>query len=577
VPGALVEWGDAYVVKAAATVLFRFSQPIGGHMFRTARYVLAVLAVLAIGITGGSAASTKVAPTKQQMAQRILATKAVFSSAARAYLESVARNDHRLAPDSVGISVAAARASRASAVSAPAVGLPNVRVNNPAEDSHQVDQTTQSETSVAVSGMNVAVGFNDSQNALTFLTAGANLSGYAYSTNGGATFTDGGVLPNAPGNVNLGDPWLASDSSGAMYYSTLTIEGTTGNLLVGVASSANGGKTWTTANAIPPPNPGCTGKGCGPSFYSADKDALTTGPGVGNLYDVWDDFTFDPNTGGALSGLPVAHSTDGGHTWTITYASQVPLFDPSGGCSFNQYIGAQPLVANGVLYDAAELISVNDPNCVGAPVVFSEAIFISNDGGATWTAGANQPITSSTQGSSVFVLGPAMFMRNLEFPTLASFKGKVYMAWNDGGDGSGHSHIRLGQLNQFGQFASLAYITSGSNDEAQPAMSADTGLHIAYYQIKTGAGGTGSLDVKVSNSTNGRLFTGQRVTSQSFPGVFTLPQFDPIIAFTYMGDYIANVSDGTHQYMAWGDNRDMVHNFLWPGGRHDPDVFFAKQ
>jgi hypothetical protein len=170
-----------------------------------------------------------------------------------------------------------------------------------------------------------------------------------------------------------------------------------------------------------------------------------------------------------------------------------------------------------------------------------------------------------------------MFMRNLEFPTLASFKGKVYMAWNDGGDGSGHSHIRLGQLNQFGQFASLAYITSGSNDEAQPAMSADTGLHIAYYQIKTGAGGTGSLDVKVSNSTNGRLFTGQRVTSQSFPGVFTLPQFDPIIAFTYMGDYIANVSDGTHQYMAWGDNRDMVHNFLWPGGRHDPDVFFAKQ
>src|SRR6266568_1431887 len=48
-------------------------------------------------------------------------------------------------------------------------------------------------------------------------------------------------------------------------------------------------------------------------------------------------------------------------------------------------------------------------------------------------------------------------------------------------------------------------------------------------------------------------------------------------AFTYMGDYIANVSDGTHQYFAWGDNRDIVTNFLWPQGRHDPDVFFARQ
>ena len=105
---------------------------------------------------------------------------------------------------------------------------------------------------------------------------------------------------------------------------------------------------------------------------------------------------------------------------------------------------------------------------------------------------------------------------------------------------------------------------------------AGTGLHVAYYQIKTTAG-ISTLDVRVSNSTNGKGFSSQRVTSQSFPGVYTLPQFDPLIAFTYMGDYIANVSDGTHQYMAWGDNRDIVVNFMWPSGRHDPDVFFARQ
>ena len=60
------------------------------------------------------------------------------------------------------------------------------------------------------------------------------------------------------------------------------------------------------------------------------------------------------------------------------------------------------------------------------------------------------------------------------------------------------------------------------------------------------------------------------------PGVFTAPQFDPIIAAAYMGDYISGVSSGGHQYFAWGDNRDIVTNFLWPQGRHDPDVFFAR-
>jgi hypothetical protein len=541
-------------------------------MFRTARFALAVLAVLLIGVSTGSAASSNHGPTKQDIAKKILASRAgqTMSATARAYMESVARDDHRLAPDSSGIP-AGKSAKITDAKGQGGLPLVNVRVNNPANDSHQTDQTTQSETTVAVSGSNVAVGYNNSQHALLFLTAGADLTGYAYSTDGGQTFTDGGQLPNAPGNVNLGDPWLASDSSGGMYYSTLTIDAASGNLLVGVSRSADGGKTWTPAASIPPP--------AGQLFYSADKDALTTGPGTGNLYDVWDDFTVDPNTFAELSGLPVAHSTDGGRTWTISYASQVSLFDPSGtSCSFSQYIGAQPLVAGGTIFDAAELISVNDPNCVGAAPTFSEAVFASKDGGSTWTAGAVIPITSSTpQGFGVFQLGTAQFMRNLEFPTLASFKGNVYMAWNDGGDGSGHSHIRLAQLDSSGQVSKTSFITGGTNDEVQPAISADSALHIAYYQISTDASGNGQLDVFVSNSNNGNSFKVQRVTSQSFPGVFTLPQFDPVIASTYMGDYIANVSDGQHQYIAWGDNRDIVTNFLWPNGRHDPDVFLARQ
>jgi hypothetical protein len=272
--------------------------------------------------------------------------------------------------------------------------------------------------------------------------------------------------------------------------------------------------------------------------------------------------------------MPVAHSTDGGQTWTITYATQ---FTFGSGCSFQQEIGAQPFVLGGTVYVAAEQFKVVDPDCNGGTQSLNEVVFVSKDSGATWTQGASIPITPSTQ-IGAFVLAPSQYMRNIEFPTLAAFKGNVYMAWNDGGDGSGHSHIRLAQLDSSGNVVgNTSWITSGTNDEAQPSLAGDSSLHMTYYQISTDANGNGQLDVFIANSTNGNSWKTQRVTSQSFPGVYTVPNFDPLIAFAYMGDYIASVSDGQHVYMAWGDNRDTVTDFMWPRGRHDPDVFFAKQ
>jgi len=538
-------------------------------MKTSTKLVLAALLILVVGAMSGVAASPAV-PTKQELAQKLLNSRAAnfLTPPARAVLEATARGDHRFTPDATGY--VNQKASKVSS-SRPTGGtpLPNVRVNDPSEDTNAVDQTTQSETSIAVAGLHVAVGFNDSQRFIQpFITGGANLSGYAYSADGGATFTDGGVIANPQGFVNLGDPWLTSDRSGTMYYSTLTIGGLNGDLVVGVASSIDGGKSWTPANPIPHPTSAF--------FYEGDKDAITAGNGSGNLFDVWDDFTIDPNTFVFSSGLPVAHSTDGGHSWTVAYASKVPLF--GNGCSFSQYIGAQPLVVGTTVYDAAELISSDDPNCTGAPITFSEVNFSSQDGGTTWSQGQTIPITSSTQGFGVFVLGAGQYMRNLEFPTLAASQSTIYMSWNDGGDGSGHSHIRLASSKNGGQSWSTSFVTSGSNDEVQPALTADGGgLHIAYYQISTAATGNGQLDVFVSNSPNGNSWKARRVTSQSFPGVETIPQFDPVIAFGYMGDYIGIAAAAGHQYFAWGDNRDTVTNWLWPQGRNDPDVFSAVQ
>src|SRR5437870_6086562 len=391
-------------------------------MRRTLGVLTIAMVVIAAGAIAGSAASPKTPPSKQEIAKRILATPAgkTLTPTARIALEAIARGDHRAAPDSNGISAPAT--TRQPKGTKPVGGpLPNVRVNDPSKDSNQADQTTQSETSVAVSGSNVAVGYNDSQRTLLFLTAASNLSGVSSSTDGGQTFTDGGTIPNAPGKNNFGDPWLATDSSGTMYYSNLVLDFSSFSLLVGVAKSTDGGKSWSQANTIPPP----PGNELG---YSADKDAMVAA-GAGNLYDTWDDFTttFDPLTGAftEYSGLPVAHSTDGSSSWSIAYADKAVLFtfDPNKppDCSFHQFIGAMPLVAaDGTVYEAALKFGVDDPNCTfTAPFTEEEWIFASHDAGQTFPQKVKIADASPSTGSffGAFQLGPGQFMRNLKLPT----------------------------------------------------------------------------------------------------------------------------------------------------------------
>ena len=67
-------------------------------------------------------------------------------------------------------------------------------------------------------GNTVVVGFNDSGSN----SGGTNkFTGFARSTDGGATFTDGGTLPTNPGG-DAGDPVIARDNTtGRLYFSTL--------------------------------------------------------------------------------------------------------------------------------------------------------------------------------------------------------------------------------------------------------------------------------------------------------------------------------------------------------------------
>ena len=446
----------------------------------------------------------------------------------------------------------------------------NVRVNDPALDTHATDQTTQSETSLTVAGKNVVVGFNDSQQALLALTDGLDFSGYAYSTDGGSSFVDGGTIPNPENFVNLGDPWLASDRAGNAYYSTLSYGGDVGNLEISVAKSTDGGKTFSSPTFASPHNDSL--------FYVGDKDALTVGPSPTNpsadvLYDTWDDTSCDPKTFSCTNGLPVSRSSDGGKTWTLSYADRLTQ-DPSS-CSFAQYIGAQPLVdpKDGSLYIAAEKLAVNDPGCTFVqPLVRSEVVFRSTDGGNTFGPSTTIATVTAATPQGALNLGAGKFIRTIEFPTLALSGKGIYAAWNDGSQGT--SHVRIAKSTDAAASWTTSWATQGTGDELQPTLNANkSGLHLLYYQRN----GDNTLDVNEANSSNGAAWSTTTISSTSFPGVVTVPQFDPQIAFGYMGDYLASATDGTRSYYAWGDNRDTVTNFIHPAGRHDPNVYFAKK
>jgi hypothetical protein len=77
---------------------------------------------------------------------------------------------------------------------------------------------TNSEVAVAVFGDTVVIGWNDSRG----FVAGNTVSSYAYSTNGGASFTDGGNMVLAlPTDQAFGDAGIDTDEQGYWYYNQI--------------------------------------------------------------------------------------------------------------------------------------------------------------------------------------------------------------------------------------------------------------------------------------------------------------------------------------------------------------------
>lgn len=277
-------------------------------------------------------------------------------------------------------------------------------------------RTVQSETELAVlnttgsMGKKIVVGFNDSYG---FYNNREGLSGYAYSTNGGNTFIDGGGLPPR-GNDDqyFGDPVLVvHNASQTFYYASIyvnaegvqTLSVNRGRFVIAPPTSVESVSNTRCLNdpaAYGVPNPPKasqerikwdlpveavrTGSLCrivptpeGPVKVcdDLDKEWLYVSQATGELYVTYTRFGFDGSTP-----IEMVRSKDGGATWEGPFVI-VPNLDDT----FNQatQITQTPTGRLIVTWHARTFDVVNPP----FPEVSQriERAFSDNDG-TTWSS-----------------------------------------------------------------------------------------------------------------------------------------------------------------------------------------------
>jgi hypothetical protein len=485
-------------------------------------------------------------------------------------------------PGGTGDTSAPARVASRGPISSIA---PNVRVNDPSGDGvGNPDMTTQSEASVAVSGKNVVVGYNDDGKSPLFFQPTVDLSGYSYSRDGGKTFKDS-RLPNREPGFNIGDPVLASDRTGTFYYGTLDLDFSSPLLAVAVGRSETGGRTFHTPTIVSR-GTGITATQQQFSFVTTDKPWLAVGPNPRHpshdvIYASWTEDYFTDSRRGFAEGsrIMLASSPDGGVTWSRPHAVFDDLIsrrDENRG-TYHFVNGSNITVdRTGRVYVGWERFADNGSGTFNTR---QEWLSRSTDAGGTFSAptlfATPSPVGTLSAPLScpnVLQFGPGNYVRTQEFPMLGIGPGgDLYIAYNSG-DGPGRSSIRVARSDDRGKSWFTKTVQTGAT-AFMPALAANSsGVDVIYYERATKF----SMKTTIARSSDGFIYSKHNLSDATFRMAQTLPPFDPSVAPCYMGDYLGATRRGTDTYTAWGDNRDHVTNQFWPKGRPDPNVYFAR-
>jgi len=427
----------------------------------------------------------------------------------------------------------------------------NVLVNNPNEDLTARD--TQSETTLVVfgpggNGNTGCSAFNDSGSFVPPATPTSKFTGFSRSTDGGATWTDKGVLPtNANGDV--GDPVLARSSvTSTIFLATLQFSG----------SGIRVFPSTDDCNTLFAPVQGAPGK----SGFQ-DKEWITvdnfSGPGQGNVYLVERDF-------GPGNGIYSFRSTDNG----VTFGPSGGTLIASAGASNVQgaYVTVGP--------DHAVYVFFFDQRSSPQRIMVRK----STDQGLTFGAAVTVATLATTGVNGNLGLGGGFRTNAFPQAVVNPVNGNIYVVFNDNPAGADKADIFFAQSTDFGATWSAPVRVnddSGTNDQWQPTLAVmPNGEHlfISFYDRRLDPSNS-LIDVfGAIGDISGGIVTFEpnfRITDASFPVVRGQ---DPVVNSVYMGDYDQSVADNNFFYVTWGDNRLPNPNF--PAHTHQPDVRFAK-
>ena len=499
------------------------------------------------------------------------------------------------------------------------VAGPNLLVNDPAED--VPDRTTENETTIAVLGSTVCVGYNDT-GVGRFPNPGA---GFSRSDDAGLTWTDEG--PAAA--QLLGDPVLAvHKASGAFYYAQLALMGGYGEMQgfvssIAVQRSVDGCHTFLPAvnanpfaaapalcsspqsrqcsmcrrNADCDSGPGTNDGICiGPDIEDKPWMAVDNsgGPHDGTLYLCWTHFANEFSSTARSAAVLFTQSNDGGLTFAAPQVLSAPSETFPTGCHVNVW-------PNGEVYVAW---SGRSPQY---PIMFRRSL----DGGFTWDAPVqvnglaireagtdrvavcgSTSMCGTTQASHLHTLNGDIRMAAQAWmavdTTDGPYRGNVYLSWASDPPGAiDNSDVYFSRSVDGGVTWTPEVQVGGgtATDQFEPfvEVGGNGTLTMAWYDRRNDPAHNALIDVYATFSRDGgaTLDPITRLTDVSFPvpplsrQMTASGNFDPGTSACYMGEYIGVAADAENFYYAWGDNRDTVVSSHFPRGRADPDVFLT--
>jgi hypothetical protein len=355
-----------------------------------------------------------------------------------------------------------------------------------------------------------------------FTDGGASNIGWATSTNGGGSWTNGflpgtTVFATPAGSYNrVSDPTVAYDAAHNTWMIASLAISTSGGSVLGAAvivnQSTNGGTTWS--------NPVVVHAASGSENLDKEWivcDTTSTSAFYGHCYAEWDN-------NGSGNAIHMSTSTDGGNTW----GSQKNTANNATG------IGGQPLVQpNGTV-----IVPIDNANET------SVLAFNSTNGGTSWSSTVTVATISSHADAGSIRSGPLPYAE-------IDGAGKVFVVWEDcrfesrcrandivmstSTNGTTWSAVTRIPADAVGSGVDH-FIPGLAVDKSTSGSTAHLVLAFYYYPVSSCNSSTCKLDIGYSSSTDGG---GHWTSTTNITGPMTLSWLANTTQGRMVGDYMS--------------------------------------